>query len=544
MTRRSAAILGVLALVAWPAAGQVVVTPAPWVDGSGGARGTVTVPTGSSLLIAMAPPSTLAATPSQDGTDLAAGVYTITVTALDHGGGETDDPTAITCTVEAGGAGRCALTWDAVPGAVSYRVWTSLVDVATPTRYFAASTNAYNLDTLTGATVATLPTVGTAYVVSLSSTTVSWLGGRLYLGSGILPTGTNALRIEGTLAASSATAEMGVRTRITSATSATAARRQFGNSFELLSSYTGTAFTTGVRGFNATAGTGVDPFGLDLADNDFNGGNAGAQGISTAPTAGSNYGGHFEANSSTAYNWGSVNVAKTGGTSWNIGVGGFGRNATDASKQIGGLFALAGYEEYTTVVLASLANGPAAAIAANGSQAADIFRGEDNGTPVFVVADGGIVTHGGIAASATTVTSPLPKKITAIADNVATAVFTVTIPNANHAAAIRLMFVSSNGGADAFESSRAASGMVVFARVAGAVAVATAATIDDAAIATVGGGATHTLAYAVSAVSGGATETNTFTITVTIDDSGNLGSNQVMVIAELLNAEATGVTIS
>ena len=192
MTRRSAAILGVLALVAWPAAGQVVVTPAPWVDGSGGARGTVTVPTGSSLLIAMAPPSTLAATPSQDGTDLAAGVYTITITALDAGGGETDDPTAITCTVAAGGAGRCALTWDAVPGAVSYRVWTSLVDVATPTRYFAAYTNAYNLDTLTGATVATLPTVGTAYVVSLSSTTVSWLGGPLYLEKNAISTTTTS----------------------------------------------------------------------------------------------------------------------------------------------------------------------------------------------------------------------------------------------------------------------------------------------------------------------------------------------------------------
>ena len=38
--------------------------------------------------------------------------------------------------------------------------------------------------------------------------------------------------------------------------------------------------------------------------------------------------------------------------------------------------------------------------------------------------------------------------------------------------------------------------------------------------------------------------TQTFTVNVTIDDSGNLGSNQIVVVAEVVNAEATGVTIA
>ena len=45
-------------------------------------------------------------------------------------------------------------------------------------------------------------------------------------------------------------------------------------------------------------------------------------------------------------------------------------------------------------------------------------------------------------------------------------------------------------------------------------------------------------------IAGAAGASNTFTITVTIDDSGNLGSNQVVVLAELINAEATGITFA
>jgi hypothetical protein len=153
------------------------------------------------------------------------------------------------------------------------------------------------------------------------------------------------------------------------------------------------------------------------------------------------------------------------------------------------------------------------------------------------------LNYGPPAAAATS--TRIQKKVTGIADNAATTVFTVTVPNANHAVGVKLMFVSSNGGADAFESSRVASGMVVIQRNTGVVAVATAAPLDDAAIATnaTGGSATHTFAYSV-VQAGAAGDPNTIAIQVTIDDSGNTGSNQVVAIAELLNAEATGATIA
>ena len=45
-------------------------------------------------------------------------------------------------------------------------------------------------------------------------------------------------------------------------------------------------------------------------------------------------------------------------------------------------------------------------------------------------------------------------------------------------------------------------------------------------------------------MSGAAGAVNTQAITVTIDDSGQVGSNQVVVYARLINANASGVTIA
>lgn len=180
---------------------------------------------------------------------------------------------------------------------------------------------------------------------------------------------------------------------------------------------------------------------------------------------------------------------------------------------------------------------------------ADVTVGTSLTVPTATITTGttttAIATTDGIgAAAAATSLRRLTKKVTGIADNTATDVVTVTVPNANHAATIRLLFLSSNGSTDAFESSRTAQGLVVLARTTGANVVATAATLADAAIATVSGGATHTLAYDLSTITGAVGATNTFTVRVTIDDSGNLGSSQVVVYAELLNAEATGVTLA
>lgn len=137
-------------------------------------------------------------------------------------------------------------------------------------------------------------------------------------------------------------------------------------------------------------------------------------------------------------------------------------------------------------------------------------------------------------------------KKTGIADNTATAILTVTVPNVAQSAKIYLDFLSSNGSTDAFESSRQAYGSVIIARTAAGVdTVATAVALWGEAIATVAAGATHTLAYAVTAMVGASSATQTFTVTVTINDSGNLGSNQIMVKAVLMNAEgAQGVTMA
>lgn len=139
-------------------------------------------------------------------------------------------------------------------------------------------------------------------------------------------------------------------------------------------------------------------------------------------------------------------------------------------------------------------------------------------------------------------------KKTGVADNTATDLLTVTVPNANQSATLFLFLVSANGSTDAFESSRGAFGQVTIARTTGANVVAAAATLALEQIATVSGGATHTLAYGVSAVSGAVGATNTFTVQGTVNDSGGTGSNQVMILAVLINSEGTsaarGITIA
>lgn len=186
--------------------------------------------------------------------------------------------------------------------------------------------------------------------------------------------------------------------------------------------------------------------------------------------------------------------------------------------------------------------GTALGLAVDGETGADVSlsRGAANN---LALASGDSFSIGGAPAAATSATR-LIKKVTGIADAVATDVITVTVPNANHAAAIQLTFLASTGSTDAFESSRVAEGAVILARTTGVATVAVVSTLELAQIATVAAGATLTLAYGVSAMSGAAGATQTFTIQVTLNDSGNVGSNQCVVLAEVINAEATGVTIS
>lgn len=156
------------------------------------------------------------------------------------------------------------------------------------------------------------------------------------------------------------------------------------------------------------------------------------------------------------------------------------------------------------------------------------------------------VTHqwGGIPGAATSQTTLYGKK-TAIADNTATDIITVTVPNVNASAAIKIDLVAALGtGTDTFESTRYAEGCVVIARQAGANVVAATATLALAQIATVSGGGTITLAYDLGAVSGAVGATNTFTIRVTIVKTGTITDLQCMFVARLINAETGGVTMA
>src|SRR5688572_15568475 len=72
-------------------------------------------------------------------------------------------------------------------------------------------------------------------------------------------------------------------------------------------------------------------------------------------------------------------------------------------------------------------------------------------------------------------------KKTGIANNTATPILTVTVPNGNHAAGIRITLLGSLGtGTDTFESSRIAIGTIVLARQTGANVVATAVALTNA----------------------------------------------------------------
>jgi len=143
----------------------------------------------------------------------------------------------------------------------------------------------------------------------------------------------------------------------------------------------------------------------------------------------------------------------------------------------------------------------------------------------------------------------ITKIVTAIANNTATPILTVTVPNSSQTAriALGLLAVEGAGGAvGAGEAADIASGAIVVTRTAGVAAVITAATLASTAAAHVAGGDSGmTLAYSVSAVSGANSATQTFTVNVTIAVGGGSATNHTCEVSvELLNLNGTGITIA
>lgn len=138
-------------------------------------------------------------------------------------------------------------------------------------------------------------------------------------------------------------------------------------------------------------------------------------------------------------------------------------------------------------------------------------------------------------------------KKTGIADNTATPMVTVTVPNGNHSIFGRVIAGAITGGADAFEGSAARTKTFTATRTTGANVVAgvsgdAAATIANA---SVSGGATwSTLVVTTGSVAGAVGAVNTFTIDVTANNDTNVDDNTLFLYVELLNAENSGVTLT
>jgi hypothetical protein len=76
-------------------------------------------------------------------------------------------------------------------------------------------------------------------------------------------------------------------------------------------------------------------------------------------------------------------------------------------------------------------------------------------------------------------------------------------------------------------------------------AVAVASTAYGSATSSVAGAATCTITAAVSAISGAVGASNTFTVDVTISrGSGSSTNHTCLALVELLNANATGITVA
>lgn len=152
-------------------------------------------------------------------------------------------------------------------------------------------------------------------------------------------------------------------------------------------------------------------------------------------------------------------------------------------------------------------------------------------------------------AGAASVLSTVTKAVTAFADTTAKAVFTVTVPNAAHAARIVvecLGVLGAGGAIGAGESTMATQYVVTLARTAGVAVVAGVSSVVGAANAKVAGGDDITsVVVTTSAITGAVGASNSFTINVAITRAGAGATNHTGVFtARVLNQNATGVTIA
>lgn len=166
----------------------------------------------------------------------------------------------------------------------------------------------------------------------------------------------------------------------------------------------------------------------------------------------------------------------------------------------------------------------------------------------FFIGNNTLVLNGGGGGGGTAGSAVLfQKTVTAIADNTATTVLTITVPNAAHSAMIHVILNGSLGAGGAIGANEASATVtydIVVTRTAGVNAVANAATAYGAANAIVAGGTSSiTCTAALTAVSGAVGATNTFNFQVTIHRGNGAATNHTcQVSATTVNMNASGVT--
>lgn len=150
---------------------------------------------------------------------------------------------------------------------------------------------------------------------------------------------------------------------------------------------------------------------------------------------------------------------------------------------------------------------------------------------------------------AAAVQTEITKAVTAFTDTTAKDVFTVTVPNAAHAALIELDLLGilgAGGAIGAGESVKLAKYQVVLARTAGvAVVPAISSAIGGVGAKVAGADDITSVVATLSAITGAVGASNSFTIKVAITRSGAGATNHSLIAtARLLNQNATGVTIA
>lgn len=228
-----------------------------------------------------------------------------------------------------------------------------------------------------------------------SSTPYFYVGPSVLAGDSITK---NWLNLTATMPTIMSASTNGINVQITGAGSSAQASRAL--NIDFLAGYTGTSNTSVIRASNANAGKNGGADGGALSFGNIRG-NYAIHGEATGVTTGTNLGniGYAEGGINNVGVLGLSYVAKNSG--FNIGVCGFGLNSGTSPVQIGGYFGLHSTTNPTFV--------SAALICDNGSTTSNIFVARDNGTTVFTIADGGIVSINSLSIVAGTSTGNIAK---------------------------------------------------------------------------------------------------------------------------------------